>query len=121
MAHWASEIPETGTNGITSVAPMRGCTPRCTVRSISSAALPAARTAASTTASGRPAMVTTERLWSLSMDQSSKETQCVNDGVHLFTIGALGEIRHALDDDLVHKTSVLGRLRKKSAFVSGHD
>jgi hypothetical protein len=30
--------------------------------------------AASTTASGGPAMVTTERLWSVSMDQSSKET-----------------------------------------------
>src|SRR6202041_1573096 len=53
---------------------MRGCTPVCRVRSITSAALPAASTAASTTAAGGPAMVTTERLWSASCDQSSSDT-----------------------------------------------
>jgi len=68
IAHWTSEIPLTGTKGITSAAPMRGCTPLCPVRSISSAALPAPRMAASTTASGTPAMVTTLRLWSASSE-----------------------------------------------------
>src|ERR1035437_2061735 len=41
---------------------------------MSSTALPAPRTAASTTAAGSPAMITTERLWAASMDQSSRRT-----------------------------------------------
>ena len=41
--------------------PTRGCTPRCWVRSMSSAALPTARMAASITASAGPASVTTLR------------------------------------------------------------
>ncbi len=54
--------PCIGTNGQTSVAPMRACSPRCFDMSISSAALRMARNAASTTASGGPAKVTTVRL-----------------------------------------------------------
>src|SRR5260370_846121 len=74
MAHSAREMPVTGTKGTTSAAPMRGWTPVWRVRSISWAALPTARTAASTTAAGEPAMVTTERLWAVSSDQSSRRT-----------------------------------------------
>src|SRR5271156_20894 len=66
--------PSTGMNGTTSVAPMRGCAPECLVRSISSAALPTPRSAASATASGSPAMVTTLRLWSASLSRSSRYT-----------------------------------------------
>ena len=32
------------------------------------------------------------------------DTHGVHDGVHFLAIGALGEVGHALDDDLVHKT-----------------
>ncbi len=54
--------PSMGTNGITSVAPTRGCWPWWRLRSISSAAFPAPRTAAATTESFEPANVTTLRL-----------------------------------------------------------
>src|SRR5580765_3996292 len=67
-------MPSSGMNGITSVAPMRGCTPLCCVRSMSSAALPAARMAASATASGLPTSVITERLWSASLVRSITQT-----------------------------------------------
>ena len=53
--------PEIGTRGQTSVAPIRGCSPECLRMSISSAAFRIARKAASTTASGGPAKVTTVR------------------------------------------------------------
>src|SRR6202050_2522889 len=66
--------PSTGMNGTTSVAPMRGCAPECLVRSISSAAFPTPRNAASATASGSPAIVTTLRLWSASLSRSSRYT-----------------------------------------------
>src|SRR5580658_5154606 len=66
--------PSTGMNGTTSVAPMRGCAPECLVRSISSAAFPTPRSAASATASGSPAIVTTLRLWSESLSRSSRYT-----------------------------------------------
>src|SRR5271156_5482483 len=66
--------PSTGMNGTTSVAPMRGCAPECLVRSISSAAFPTPRSAASATASGSPAIVTTLRLWSASLSRSSRYT-----------------------------------------------
>src|SRR5665213_10295 len=59
---------------MTSAAPILGCTPFCVVKSINSAALPAPRTAASTTASGAPAIVTTERLWSGSIEKSNRCT-----------------------------------------------
>src|SRR5882757_6523641 len=66
--------PSMGINGSTSVAPTRGCAPLCFVRSISSTALPVPRSAASATASGSPASVSTERLWSASISRSSTYT-----------------------------------------------
>src|SRR5882672_7414198 len=66
--------PSMGINGSTSVAPTRGCAPVCFVRSINSIALPVPRRAASATASGSPASVTTERLWSASISRSSTYT-----------------------------------------------
>src|SRR5579884_2106175 len=57
--------------GATDVVPTRGWAPVCCVRSISSWALPVPRSAASATASGSPASVTTERLWSASISRSS--------------------------------------------------
>src|ERR1035441_6410997 len=74
MAHSASDTPLTGTNGTTSAAPIRGCTPLCRVRSISCAARPTPRTAASTTPTGDPAIVTTDRLCAASSVQSSRRT-----------------------------------------------
>ena len=59
--------PLTGTNGTTSDAPMRGCSPVCRLRSISCAALAIALRAASSTPTGGPAKVTTLRLWSASL------------------------------------------------------
>ena len=61
-------MPRMGISGITSTAPMRGCSPVCFVRSISSAAFLASFTAASTTASGSPMKVITERLWLSSLE-----------------------------------------------------
>ncbi len=70
--------PATGTNGITSVAPMRGCSPWCSRRSMRRAATPAMRTAASTSSSppatAPPTSVTTERLWLASLVRSSTVT-----------------------------------------------
>src|SRR6202041_3575300 len=66
--------PSMGINGTTSAEPIRGCAPECMVRSISSAAFPTPRRAASATASGSPAMVTTLRLWSASLSRSSRYT-----------------------------------------------
>src|SRR5437660_1133050 len=66
--------PSIGINGSTSVAPTRGCAPVCFVRSINSMALPVHSNAASATASGSPARVTTERLWSASISRSSTYT-----------------------------------------------
>ena len=51
-----------GTKGTTSVAPIRGCSPLCLVRSINSDAAFTALNAASSTASGSPTKVTTARL-----------------------------------------------------------
>ena len=56
------ELPLTGTNGRTSVAPMRGCCPECVRRSINSVAFVTARSAASTTTSGAATKVITDRL-----------------------------------------------------------
>src|SRR5262245_55344263 len=54
--------PSTGTNGQTSVAPIRGCSPRCLAMSMSDAAFLIARNDASSTASGGPIRVITVRL-----------------------------------------------------------
>lgn len=72
--HSAMVTPRTGTKGTTSAAPMRGCWPRCSSMSMSCAALAMPRKAASSTASGSPTMVTTERLWSASECTSSTLT-----------------------------------------------
>ena len=101
IAHSAREIPLTGTNGTTSAAPIRGCTPLCRVRSISRAAWMTPRTAASTTAAGGPAKVTTERLCAASRDQSSRRTPPPhgrNDLCNLGDVRALGEVGHAFDE-----------------------
>ncbi len=57
----AIELFTTGTKGTTSAAPSLGCTPSCRLRSIRFAASATARNAASSTASGVPAKVTTLR------------------------------------------------------------
>src|ERR1035438_4862340 len=73
-AQSSSVTPSMGTNGTTSAAPMRGCAPWCSVRSMSVAARSTERKAASATAAGGPAKVTTERLWSASEWRSNKTT-----------------------------------------------
>ena len=111
MAHWASEIPDTGTKGITSVAPIRGCTPRCTVRSMSSAARPAGahgrlhyRQRAPGNGHHRTIVVAIHR----PVEQGDAiHAHGVHDGMHFLKIAALGEVGHALDDGLVHKTPSL--------------
>ena len=53
--------PKSGTNGMTSTAPMRGCTPRWVRMSIRATATAALRKAASARASGDPTKVKTVR------------------------------------------------------------
>ena len=72
--HSSIVMPVTGTNGTTSVAPMRGCSPLCLVRSIRSVATRMAANAASTTAAGLPTNVNTERLCAVSLWTSSSCT-----------------------------------------------
>ena len=61
FAQSAIVTPATGMNGITSTAPMRGCSPLCALRSISSADFLATRKHASTQASGEPTKESTQR------------------------------------------------------------
>src|ERR1035438_454062 len=78
MATQSSSVtPSIGMNGITSAAPSRGCAPVCLVRSISSAALPTPRIAASATFTGSPTSVMTQRLWSASISRSSRYKQSI--------------------------------------------
>src|SRR6266487_3427282 len=63
-----------GTNGTTSVAPIRGCSPVWRERSIRSVATRMAASAASTLASGGATNVNTERLWAASAWTSSSLT-----------------------------------------------
>ena len=60
--HSSMVTPATGTNGHTSVAPMRGCSPVCFDMSISSEAFLIKQNAASPTVSGGPTNVMTVRL-----------------------------------------------------------
>src|SRR2546430_8148080 len=61
-------------NGTTSVAPIRGCSPVCRERSMRSVATRMAANAASTLASGGATNVNTERLWAASAWTSSSLT-----------------------------------------------
>ena len=70
--------PSRGTNGHTSVAPMRGCAPVCRRMSMTSAARLMARNAASATAAGEPTKVTTVRLVSAPGSTSSSRTPAVD-------------------------------------------
>ena len=56
--HSSIRVPPSGTNGMTSMAPMRGCAPACCSMSISSSARPTPAVAARTTGSAQPANVT---------------------------------------------------------------
>ena len=90
-----------------SLTPMRGCTPCWRVRLINSTALPAPCTAASTTAPGSPAIVTTERLWSASIDQSNKWTPSTRMAAMIASgtaasVCAFRKVRNALDDRPAH-------------------
>ncbi len=63
-----------GTNGSTSIAPIRGCSPWCVRKSIVSTAFLAARKAASATPARSPTNVSTDRLWSASLCWSKNFT-----------------------------------------------
>src|SRR5262245_15430354 len=67
----AITAPASGTNGQTSIAPMRLCSPLCVRRSISCLPAAAPRTAASTIASADPASVITQRWWLASSSRPS--------------------------------------------------
>src|SRR2546428_7829555 len=71
--------PDNGTKGTTSTAPIRGCSPLCLVRSMSSTAFADAASAACFTELGSPTKLTTERLWS-GFDSTSRR---VTPGVDL--------------------------------------
>src|SRR5918996_465142 len=60
-----------GTTGTTSAAPIRGCAPTCSRRSIRSRAHATPATSASTIAASSPTSVNTDRLWSASAWTSS--------------------------------------------------
>ena len=67
-------VAASGTNGMTSTAPIRGCSPPCASMSISWIATPTSRSRASATASCSPASVKTERLWLASLVRSRRKT-----------------------------------------------
>ena len=77
---WAAALqssivtPATGTNGQTSVAPMRGCSPWCLDMSMSSPAFLIRRKAASTMVSGGPTKVITVRWVELPGSTSNRRT-----------------------------------------------
>src|SRR3972149_3081469 len=66
-----------GTNGTTSTAPKRGCSPRCSFMLITSTARAHSAKAASPARSGGPAKVITERLWLSSDCTLSRRTPSV--------------------------------------------
>src|SRR2546428_257152 len=66
--------PASGMNGTTSTAPSRGCSPLCVRMSTSLNARSTSACVARTTASGSPAYVKTERLWSTSLVRSRRRT-----------------------------------------------
>ena len=72
--HSSVVTPVTGTNGQTSVAPIRGCDPLCLLISISSEAFFIELNAAFLTASGEPIKVTTVRFISKPGSTSSSFT-----------------------------------------------
>ncbi len=67
-------VPSSGTNGTTSVAPIRGCSPSCDVRSIFSHAARTPAKAASTARSTGATKVSTVRLCDPSEETSSTAT-----------------------------------------------
>ena len=66
--------PSSGIKGTTSTAPILACSPRCVLISINSIATAVLVTAASSTDSGGPTIVTTVRLKSWPMSTSKIET-----------------------------------------------
>src|SRR5260370_40853397 len=70
--------PDDGTNGTTSTATMRGCSPLYLVRSMRSMAFPDAASAATLTGPESPTKLTTERLWSGFDSTSSRVTPGVD-------------------------------------------
>ena len=70
--HSSTVTPIVGTRGMTSVAPMRECSPLCLVMSMTSAAFLVSWKATSSMASGEPTRVNTQRLWLPSVWASSR-------------------------------------------------
>ena len=69
-----SSCRRAGTNGMTSTAPIRGCSPQCSSMSISRTAAATSASRASDTAPAGPARVNTERLWLASLVRSRRWT-----------------------------------------------
>src|SRR3974390_1057954 len=80
--------PSMGMKGTTSAAPMRGCAPRCLVRSIRATAFSTARKAASATAGGGL--------------RDGKNG--LHDGVYFGGVAAFGKVGYTLDE-LAHLLS----------------
>ena len=100
-----------GIKGTTSVAPMRGCAPECFVRSISSAAFPTPRRAASATASGSPgqrhdAAVMVRIALTVEQEHTRNFAHRSDDCVDFRGITAFGKIRHTLDESF-HEIQLL--------------
>jgi hypothetical protein len=66
------EVPARGTNGTTSTAPIRGCSPVCVSMSIASIAISTVASSAARTAAASPASVRTERLCEASLVRSRR-------------------------------------------------
>jgi hypothetical protein len=65
-------VSPSGTKGMTSTAPIRGCSPQCSSMSISRTAAATSPSRASDTARAGPASVNTERLWLASLVRSRR-------------------------------------------------
>ena len=94
---------------MTSVAPIRGCTPRWQVRSMSSAACrrrePRPPPPPAAVASGnRHHRTIVVAVHGPIEQRDALHPHGVHNGVHFTGIAALGEVGHALDDGLSHRT-----------------
>ena len=100
-----SSLPSSGTNGTTSVAPMRGCSPWCCVRSIRSRAPARSRgTRPRRRPRAAPTNVTTARLWLASrlwsMSLHARRPSAIAARIASTTSGpaAFAEVGNALDE-----------------------
>ena len=104
--HASIVVSPRGTNGMTSTAPIRGCSPVCCSMSMSATACSTSRSRPADTASCSPATVNTDRLWLASDVRSRRNTpgdggQGVGEPLDDVEATAFGDVGHAFDEHLL--------------------